>query len=102
MELQDKSLVCRDCSKEFTFTASEQEFYKSKGFENEPTRCADCRAKRKSGSMSNRRGGSGAGGERQLFTVNCSDCGKETQVPFKPVQEKPVYCRDCYQNKKSR
>ncbi len=99
MELQDKTLVCRDCSKEFTFTASEQEFYKSKGFENEPTRCAECRAKRKSSSMNGRRGDRG---ERQLFTVNCSNCGKETQVPFKPVQEKPVYCRECYQNNKSR
>ena len=35
---QDKILVCKDCGKEFTFTRGEQEFYASKGFENEPTR----------------------------------------------------------------
>lgn len=33
---------------------------------------------------------------RQLFTVKCSACGKETQVPFKPTGDRPVYCRDCY------
>ena len=41
--MQDKVLKCRDCEKEFTFTVSEQEFYKEKGFENDPTRCEECR-----------------------------------------------------------
>ncbi|HOT06402.1 MAG TPA: hypothetical protein PLI05_03785 [Methanotrichaceae archaeon] len=27
----------------------------------------------------------------------CSDCGNQTQVPFKPDGVRPVYCRDCYQ-----
>ncbi len=34
--LEDKYIVCRDCSNEFPFTVSEQEFYAEKGFENEP------------------------------------------------------------------
>ena len=33
---EDKTLVCKDCGKEFTFSAGEQEFYAEKGFENEP------------------------------------------------------------------
>jgi CxxC-x17-CxxC domain-containing protein len=33
---------------------------------------------------------------RQLYTVTCSSCGNETQVPFKPAEGRPVYCRDCY------
>ena len=33
---------------------------------------------------------------RQLYNVKCSKCGKETQVPFKPSGDRPVYCRDCY------
>ena len=37
---------------------------------------------------------------RELFTVQCSDCGKDTEVPFKPDGERPVYCRDCYQKHK--
>ena len=41
--MTDKTLTCRDCGNEFVFTEGEQEFYKEKGFENEPTRCAACR-----------------------------------------------------------
>lgn len=47
MEFEDKTLVCQDCGKEFTFTAGEQAFYKEKGLENEPKRCKECRDKRK-------------------------------------------------------
>ena len=45
--MEDKVLVCQDCGKEFVFTAGEQEFYKEKGFENEPKRCKACRDARK-------------------------------------------------------
>lgn len=34
---EDKTLVCRDCGKEFVFTASEQQFFADKGFQNDPT-----------------------------------------------------------------
>lgn len=44
----DKTIVCRDCGNDFTFTAGEQEFFAEKGFDNEPVRCKECRAKRKS------------------------------------------------------
>lgn len=47
MEYQDKTLKCKDCGTEFTFTAGEQAFYAEKGFQNEPARCPECRAKRK-------------------------------------------------------
>ena len=47
MEFTDKTLVCQDCGKEFTFTAGEQAFYKEKGLDNEPKRCKECRDKRK-------------------------------------------------------
>ena len=40
---EDKTLICKDCGKEFVFTAGEQEFYAEKGFQNEPLRCKDCR-----------------------------------------------------------
>ena len=36
MSFTDKNLTCKDCGKEFTFTAGEQEFYQQKGFQNEP------------------------------------------------------------------
>ena len=37
---------------------------------------------------------------RQLYNVKCADCGKPTQVPFKPSGDRPVYCRDCYMKKR--
>ena len=45
--MADKTLTCRDCGSEFVFTEGEQEFYKEKGFENEPTRCPACRKAKK-------------------------------------------------------
>ena len=43
MAFQDKSIQCSDCKTTFTFTAGEQEFFQTKGFTNEPKRCASCR-----------------------------------------------------------
>lgn len=40
--LTDKKVVCKDCGKEFIFTANEQEFYQEHGFV-EPKRCKACR-----------------------------------------------------------
>jgi len=45
--MADKTITCKDCGTEFVFTESEQAFYKEKGFENEPQRCADCRKAKK-------------------------------------------------------
>lgn len=36
-------------------------------------------------------------GERKMYNIVCSDCGKEAEVPFKPEEGRPIYCRDCYQ-----
>ena len=44
--MPDKTLTCSDCGKEFTFTDSEQQFFKKHGF-HEPKRCSTCRAARK-------------------------------------------------------
>jgi len=38
---------------------------------------------------------------RQLYKVNCSSCGAETEVPFKPAGNRPVYCRDCYMKQRN-
>ncbi len=87
---EDKTLTCRDCGREFVFSASEQEFFAEKGFTNEPGRCPECRAARKQNSN---RGGFR---QREMFSVVCSACGKETEVPFRPSGDRPVYCSDCY------
>lgn len=51
--MSDKTLTCKDCGSEFTFTEGEQAFYKEKGFENEPVRCPDCRRARKNQRRNN-------------------------------------------------
>ncbi len=104
LSYQDKSLECRDCGQEFTWTAGEQEFYEQRGLVNQPGRCPDCRRARKAqqgGGGSYAGGGYSAGGgydrpQRQMFDTVCSECGKETQVPFQPRGDKPVYCSDCF------
>jgi CxxC-x17-CxxC domain-containing protein len=97
----DTTLTCRDCGQTFTFTSGEQEFYASRGY-SEPSRCPDCRAQRKAerGSGSSYGGGYsayGGGGRRQMFSVTCSGCGQEAQVPFEPRGDKPVYCSACFE-----
>jgi CxxC-x17-CxxC domain-containing protein len=94
----DKNLTCRDCNKQFTFTASEQEFYVQKGFTSDPGRCPDCREARKS-----QRGTTGTNTRtnderprREMFKATCSDCGGVAELPFNPSGDRPVYCRDCF------
>ena len=86
----DKTLVCKECGQEFTFTAGEQEFYAEKGFTNEPQRCKACRDARKNNNR---------GGERQMFDAVCAECGKECKVPFEPHSDRPVYCSECFKNR---
>lgn len=90
---EDKTLICLDCGQEFIFTAGEQEFYHQKGFENEPKRCKDCRTQRRN---------SRSGKAREMFAAVCANCGTETQVPFQPVEDRPVYCLHCFQEQRQR
>lgn len=99
MAFQDKSLQCADCSATFTFTAEEQEFYQSKGFTNEPKRCPDCRRARKANQYGG--GGGGRSTNRQMYPAVCAACGKDTEVPFEPRGDRPVYCSDCYRSTRS-
>ncbi len=94
MVFQDKSLQCSDCGASFTFGVEEQEFFRTKGFTNEPKRCPSCRRARKA----DRNGPttSAGYGPRQMYPATCADCGKATEVPFEPRNGRPVYCSDCY------
>jgi CxxC-x17-CxxC domain-containing protein len=112
----DKTLTCSDCGQEFTFTASEQQFYAERGF-TEPRRCASCRSARKAqrgdsggygsgssfGNSSYGGGGGGYGsrGPREMFPATCSSCGQETEVPFRPTSGKPVYCSACFAQRRA-
>ncbi len=122
MSYADKALNCRECRQAFVFSAGEQEFFASRGFTNEPSRCPDCRASRRSDRGGYSTGGYGGGGgystggggystggggggygrrEREMFSVTCSACGNEARVPFQPRGDKPVYCSDCFSKQRS-
>ena len=45
-------IVCKDCGKEFEYTAGEQRFFEEKGF-SAPVRCKDCRAVKKARNEAN-------------------------------------------------
>jgi CxxC-x17-CxxC domain-containing protein len=112
MSFMDRNLSCRDCGVSFVFTAGEQAFYQQKGFQNEPTRCPSCRRQKKDmgggaggggrggAEFGGRGGGGGGGGNRMLYKAVCSACGAETQVPFAPSGDRPVYCRNCYNSRR--
>ena len=56
---QDKTLVCKDCGKEFVK------------------------------------------GTKEYFTTVCANCSKEARVPFKPREDRPVLCSDCFAAKQA-
>ena len=90
--MQDKIIKCRDCGQDFVFTSGEQDFFAQKGF-SEPIRCSSCRASRRT----NRDEGNLTGSrDREMFPAVCGRCGKATQVPFQPRNDRPVYCSDCF------
>jgi CxxC-x17-CxxC domain-containing protein len=88
---QDRVLSCRDCGQEFVWTAGEQQFYASKGLENPPGRCPSCRAAARAARQS-----AGTGRPREFFPAVCDRCGVQTQVPFLPRNDRPVYCSNCF------
>jgi CxxC-x17-CxxC domain-containing protein len=85
---QDRSLSCRDCSEEFTFSSGEQAFFASKGLLNDPQRCPSCRAVAKRARTS--------GGPREFHAAICGSCGGQAMVPFAPRNDRPVYCSSCF------
>lgn len=116
---EDQRIKCVDCGEEFLFTVGEQEFYRTHGLTNAPTRCKRCRENRKgqrgaaggerhAGGGRPARGGrsegggrpAGAGRERTMYPAVCSECGAQTEVPFPPTTGKPIYCRNCFQSRK--
>ncbi|HPF53734.1 MAG TPA: zinc-ribbon domain containing protein [Eubacteriales bacterium] len=87
---EDKVLVCKDCGKQFVFSAGEQDFYAQQNFQNEPLRCPECRRLRKKPRTP----------EREMFDAVCAGCGAPTKVPFQPRNDKPIYCEDCYRKRR--
>ncbi len=100
MEFQDKVLKCIDCGSDFIFTAGEQLFFHDKQFKNEPKRCKACKSKRQS-TLGVAPSGAAPTYNKVETRTSCSACGKETTVPFKPTQGRPVFCRECFQQRRA-
>ena len=39
-------------------------------------------------------------GPREMHKAVCSECNQECEVPFKPTEGKPVYCKECFSKRK--
>lgn len=102
MEFLDRVLKCADCGSDFVFTAGEQLFFFDRQFKNDPKRCKLCKAKR--AGLGRAVDGTAAVAALPLSKTEtrteCSACGVETTVPFKPTQGRPVFCRSCFQLKR--
>lgn len=96
MSYQDRSLTCQDCGQPFTFSADDQAHHAEKGYTNEPKRCASCRLARRGERYGGGYGGGYGRSSREMYPAVCAQCGKETQVPFQPRGDRPVYCSDCF------
>ncbi len=123
-DFADKELVCKDCGEKFIYSARQQEHHAELGLRNEPKRCPVCRQSarmRKEDRMVMGGGfrprprpgapapgpggppGRFAGpppGPRETFIATCAQCGKQTDLPFKPRGDRPVYCRACFAGKR--
>lgn len=91
--MRDK-LVCVNCAEEFVFDPEEQKLYEQMGFASTPKRCKACRG-------TGRALLSAVKPEKEMHLAICAACGKETQLPFKPKGDKPVYCKACFAARKS-
>ena len=93
VDYNDRVLKCMDCGAEFVFTAGEQLFFANKNFTNDPKRCKSCKTLKKKQVP-------GGGRQQGETTTVCSQCGRKTTVPFRPTQGRPVYCRECFQQRR--
>jgi CxxC-x17-CxxC domain-containing protein len=103
VEFKDRIITCIECGEEFVFSAGEQKFFALKNLVNDPRRCKNCKVQRNANGAS--RGGFFMGSGCRSFVkhetlATCSQCGKQTTLPFRPTQGRPVFCRDCFNHRK--
>lgn len=122
-DFADRAEPCRECGAAFVVTGGEQLWYHEHG-RAEPDHCSVCRERRRAErnapllvavqaeeSSAAERGVTVYGGPghrgtshppRQLYPAVCHSCGKETEVPFLPRGNRPVFCRECFAQKRGR
>ncbi len=95
MQFVDRILTCNDCGDNFVFSAGEQIFFLDKQFRNDPKHCKPCKLKLRNRVQSSRP----VPICRVETPAECSNCGIQTSVPFKPTRGRPVLCRACFQTR---
>ena len=94
--------TCSDCGAE-----CEVPFKPTKG---KPVRCQECFRKNKPQRSFGGRGGFGSRGDfggrrfdrrpREMHKATCAKCKKECEVPFKPTEDRDVFCKECFEKQK--
>jgi CxxC-x17-CxxC domain-containing protein len=90
-DLEDKTLICKDCGDKFIFTAGEQKFFLERGLQNMPKRCKICTAKNRDKMRE----------KNPVWWIKCSSCGKKNEVSFEPLTE-DVLCEECFRKETSK
>lgn len=91
MPYLDRTLICRDCGKNFVWTSGEQRFFSAKGFSHPPSRCKEHRLKHKAQLRGIR-----ALPFRKEYDIICPSCNKPGKVPFDPTTKEALLCADCF------
>ncbi|MBR5288759.1 MAG: zinc-ribbon domain containing protein [Clostridia bacterium] len=91
----ERNLVCRQCGASFVFSESEQALYMEKGFTREPQRCEACRMSKKALESAEKP-------KKEMYPAICAACGCQTELPFRPTGDKPVYCYACLLSRKGK
>lgn len=84
-DLEDRTLICKDCGKKFIWTAGEQKFFLDKGLKNIPKRCKICTAENKTQLRD----------KHPAWWIKCKICSKKTEVSFEPKSE-DILCENCF------
>jgi CxxC-x17-CxxC domain-containing protein len=91
MSIEYKFIHCSNCLAVFRVNAEKQQLLQTWGYGKDLNLCPLCRRARKVEEY-----GTGTNTNRQMFSVVCAGCGKNTDVPFEPRKDRRVYCSQCY------
>lgn len=86
VKFSDITLICKDCGKEFIFSANDQKFYAKQGFVNAPARCRSCREEFQNTKYKG----------LDIHNVKCKICGRVGKLTVNPTYPKEVMCGDCF------
>ena len=88
--LQDKTVSCKSCGKEFIFTVEQQEFYIKNNLPGVPSRCPDCRNAAKNQALQE-----AIRNPSKRTTYTCRQCGTLFVLTHSNLPEIAHLCPQC-------